>query len=162
MEKFDNENKFSKKYELLLADKFKKKGHKIELAPDEKWLDWDILVDGIGIEVKADKANASLSLYPNIVIEWTSFNKPSGIQASKAKWYVYFYTRRSHDCWGKISEKNIETYKVDVALLKKYIDIPLIKKRLRNFPNTDGNTCGYLIPINDLVNKNIATKINVL
>ena len=163
MGEFINDNAFSKKYEILLAREFTEKGYNVELAPDKKFLDWDLLIDNtIGIEVKADKDDASLRDNPNIVIEWKSNGMPSGIQASKAKWYVYFYTRRNPDCWGTIRKKNIETYKVDVSLLKEYIKIPIVRNRIEKFEKADNNTWGYLIPISILVNKNIAVKINPL
>lgn len=161
---YKKDDAFSKIFEGLLAEALERRGAKVERAPDKRWLAWDILVnDEMGIEVKADKHDNSLIDNPNCIIEWSCNGRASGIQATESKWYFYFYTRRNLDknLWGKICKRNIEVYKLKVDLLKEYINQPQIRIRLEKFDNSDG-AWGYLLPINDLVKSNIATKIKVI
>jgi len=84
---FQSDLAYGEEKELLVLDRLRlkyPKAYKVEGYHKE----WDLFVPekNIGIEVKSDRMSKRTG---NVAIEYSYGGEPSGIEATKAKWWVY-------------------------------------------------------------------------
>ena len=110
------------KLDLLFGLKFEKEALKFlnyetfELSPDKKFSDYDIRTFSKKkgyrtYEIKVDRISWKTS---NVAIEYMNNNKNSGINTTKADYYIYFCLHQNLDTY--------DVYKIKTKKLKKIIE----------------------------------------
>jgi hypothetical protein len=117
---FHNDLLLGKKYEMLLLDYLPKDEYtEVEMAPNKRFVEWDVkLKNGLleaKYEVKADRLSAKTG---NLCIEYECSGVPSGIKVTQADYYAYFV----------INGGNQDLYLIPVDRLKAYIETSNPKK----------------------------------
>jgi len=99
---FNNDLLLGKKYELMLLDYLDNDEYtEVELAPNKRFVEWDVKVTRGALEakyeVKADRLSAKTG---NLCIEYECAGQPSGISTTEANYYAYFVINGSiHDLY---------------------------------------------------------------
>jgi len=117
---FHNDLLLGKKYELLLLDYIDRTEYDdVELAPNKRFVEWDVKVKRGSLEakyeVKADRLSAKTG---NLCIEYECSGQPSGISTTQADYYAYFVIHGSDQ----------DLYLIPVDRLKAYIETSKPKK----------------------------------
>lgn len=89
----------AKKYELLLLDYIPRDEYdEVELAPNKRFVEWDVKLKRGSLEakyeVKADRLSAKTG---NLCIEYECSGLPSGISTTEANYYAYFIIHGSSE-----------------------------------------------------------------
>ena len=135
MSKFLNCLQQGNKYELLLLKYVKYLEY--ELSP-AKCKEYDIIIDNVKYEVKSEK---NAYKYNNFAIEYFYNNKPSGIDATSAKYWVHYNVKPdSNDC-----------YIIPVEDLKDMIEKKMYNRNIIN--GGDGNKASFYLFKVDLFKK---------
>lgn len=136
--------KYGKPGELIVGEFFKSLGYDVSELNNTYGYDFIITKNGENykVEVKADQKciTPTLSWLPNndtgnIFVEYTSWNRPSGIITTKSDIFVYLFE--------KLKPK--ELWLIKVAKLKKLIRDNDFKTT-KESGDVGSNTEGYLIP----------------
>lgn len=99
---FNSDLLLGKQYELMLLDYIDKDEYTdVELAPNKRFVEWDVKVTRGGLEakyeVKCDRLTAKTG---NFCIEYECSGHPSGINTTEANYYAYFVLHgTSHDLY---------------------------------------------------------------
>ena len=125
---FNTDLKFGKHYEQLTANRINGK----DICYSEGcFKDWDILIDGIKYEVKADR---NAYKYKSFYIEYDCNGKESGIHATKADYWVHIVARPT--------ESLSKYYKIPIQVLRDAIKRPEVYKRYGGDRNASS---GYIV-----------------
>lgn len=134
---FQSDLKFGRCYENLLLNYIHEDYEVVEMAPDERFTEWDVKISKGNFvckyEVKADKNTARTG---NVFIEYECAGKPSGISITQADIYAYFVVKssRQQDC-----------YMIPVKYIKTMIENGEYRKMLN--VGDGGRVNGFLMPL---------------
>ncbi len=130
--------------EYIVAKKLETRGNSIVyVAPNEYFPDYDIIIKNgynkeLSFEIKLDNFNT-----PRLAVEFEQNGQPSGIELTKADYYM-FYRKPNGDSLEKF-------YYVKTDELKAYINKHSPKPVKCNSNSPTGNTKCYLIPIDSFI-----------
>lgn len=117
---FQNDLLLGKKYELMLLDYLDRKEYdEVELAPNKRFVEWDVKIKRGSLEAKYEVKSDRLSHKTgNLCIEYECSGHPSGINVTQADYYAYFVIHGSEQ----------DLYLIPVDRLKAYIETANPKK----------------------------------
>jgi len=104
---FQHDLKFGQQWEKRLAHDLNLSDATVEYAPQKRFYDYDVKINGTSYEVKADRRAATTG---NLCIEYRCGGNPSGINKTKADAYAYYII-------GDV----VELYLIPVADIKQFI-----------------------------------------
>jgi hypothetical protein len=99
---FQSDLLLGKKFELMLLDYLPKDEYtEVEMAPNKRFVEWDVKLKNGALEakyeVKSDRLSAKTG---NLCIEYECSGQPSGISTTQADYYAYFVIKGSdHDLY---------------------------------------------------------------
>jgi hypothetical protein len=147
MSSFQNDLLFGKKHELLLLDYLPMDEYtEVEMAPNRRFVEWDMKLKNGALEakyeVKSDRLTAKTG---NFCLEYNCSGQPSGISTTQADYYAYFVIKGSdHDLYlipvPRIKEliaqgaykkmKGGDSYRSEFYLIPKAVFAEYLTKRL--------------------------------
>jgi hypothetical protein len=117
---FQSDLLLGKKYELLLLDYLPKDEYdEVELAPNKRFVEWDVKIKRGSLEAKYEvKADRLAHKTGNFCVEYECAGQPSGITTTQADHYAYFI----------IHGNDHDLYLIPVERLRQYITTSSPKK----------------------------------
>ena len=120
MGNFQQDLQFGQRWEDIFIQQFAKH-NSILYRPKGYFREFDVEIDGIRYEVKADKRTHSTN---NVCIEYEHTGKPSGISTTTADFYIYFVIS---------PDNSYVVYKIPTHYIRELIDAKKYHRVIHNY-----------------------------